>query len=386
MNKIRDLLIVLFTKKFFKKTLAYFLIIIIFYLLRWFLWLFLMIFIFSYIFFTFWEYLKNKFDLFIDKYCLYSKRQKIIKKVISLNFVVILEYILFIWIIIFVLYDLLPRLINELSQLNNQIPFVSEEINKVTNTLQELKNFNNKLWLTITQIIESRDYQVILNILKQVKTVWIYFFQFILSLILSFVFIVDRKKLSKYLFWIKKSSFSFLYKEYSIIIEKIVKSFWLIIKAQSLIALINTLLTVIWLLIIWFINWWNFPFLLTLLLIVFLTWFIPVLWVFISSIPIIIVAYSFIWWYTIIVEIVLLILIIHTIEAYYLNPKIVSRLFELPVSLTFLILIISEHLFWVAWLLIWVSLFYFLVWLLIDFDNLIIKKNKEIKKQKILIK
>ena len=39
-------------------------------------------------------------------------------------------------------------------------------------------------------------------------------------------------------------------------------------------------------------------------------------------------------------------------EAYFLNPKIVSHLFELPVSLTFVILIVSEHIFGIAGLLI----------------------------------
>ncbi len=386
MHQIKNILLLLFTKKFFKKTLAYFLIIVFFYLMKWFLWLFLMIFIFSYLFFTFWKYLKQKFDWFIDKYCKKHKRKKIIKKLISFNFIIILEYLLFSWIIIFTLSDLLPRLISELSQLNSHIPIVWEQINNVTNKLQEFTNFNSELWWTISQVIESKDYEVILNILKQIKTVWLYFFQFILSLVLSFVFIIDRDKLFKYLYWIKKSSFSFLYKEYSVIMEKIVKSFWLIIKAQSMIAWINALLTVVWLFIIWLIHGWTFPFLLTLWLVVFLTWFIPILWVFISSVPIMIIAYSFIWWYGVVIEIILLIFIIHTIEAYYLNPKIVSRFFELPVSLTFLILIISEHLFWIAWLLIWVSLFYFIIWLLVDIDNLIVKKNKQIKKQKTLTK
>jgi predicted PurR-regulated permease PerM len=44
----------------------------------------------------------------------------------------------------------------------------------------------------------------------------------------------------------------------------------------------------------------------------------------------------------------LLIAIVHIIEAYYLNPKIVSSFLELPVSLTFIILIVSEHFFGLA--------------------------------------
>jgi predicted PurR-regulated permease PerM len=200
------------------------------------------------------------------------------------------------------------------------------------------------------------------------------------SIILSFVFLIDRFRLQKYLHGIKKSSFSFLYKEYKIILEKIVKSFWLILKAQAMIALANSILTIIWLTIIWLIHGWTFPYLLTLWLIVFIAWFIPVLWVFISSIPILIIAYSMIWGYTILIEVVLLVSIVHIIEAYYLNPKIVSRFLEIPVSLTFIVLIISEHLFWIAWLLIWVSLFYFLVWLMRDIDSSLKKNKKKIKK------
>jgi len=386
MDQIKDVLVILFTKKFFKKTLAYFLIVLFIYLFRSFLWLFLMVFIFSYLFYTFWKYIKVKFDNFILTHCKVEQRQKIIKRIISVNLIIIFEYIIFVWFLIYLISDLLPQLITELSTLNSQIPFIWEQINLITTKMQDFMSFNSKLWLTITQVIESKDYEVIINILRQLKTAWIYFFQFIISLILSFVFVIDRKKLTKYLYWIKKSSFSFLYKEYSIIMEKIVKSFWLILKAQSMIAWINALLTIVWLFVIWLVHGWTFPFLLTLWLFVFLAWFIPVLWVFISSVPIIFIAYSFIWGYWVVIEIIFLILIIHTIEAYYLNPKIVSKFFELPVSLTFLILIMSEHLFWIAWLLIWVSIFYFITWLLVDIDKLIVKKNKEIKKQKVLTK
>jgi hypothetical protein len=43
-------------------------------------------------------------------------------------------------------------------------------------------------------------------------------------------------------------------------------------------------------------------------------------------------------------------------------------------------LIVSEHLFWIAGLLIWVSLFYFIVWLLRDVDKVLNKNRKHIKR------
>lgn len=40
-----------------------------------------------------------------------------------------------------------------------------------------------------------------------------------------------------------------------------------------------------------------------------------------------------------------MIAIVHAVEAYYLNPKIVSSYVHFPVFITFIILLISEHLF-----------------------------------------
>jgi predicted PurR-regulated permease PerM len=55
-------------------------------------------------------------------------------------------------------------------------------------------------------------------------------------------------------------------------------------------------------------------------------------------------------------------------------------------SLTFIILIIGEHFFGIAGLLIWVSLFYFLAELLKDIDKAISKKHKLRKIEKRLLK
>jgi len=376
MDKIKEIINSLFTRKFIWKFVAYLLLVIAFYLFSDFLGIFFLTFILAYLFLATAEFLENNICLFITKI---NKKgiceNKFLKKYL-LNFLIVTVYLVFIWWIVFIVSDLVPKLITELSELPKRIPFLAEPVNSVTNHLVELKNLNKEIWGSIDEIITNKDIDVVMDILSRVKSASVIFLQVILSLILSFVFLIDRFRLKKYLLGIKKSSFNFLYKEYKIILDKIVKSFWLIFKAQALIALINSVLTVVWLMIIWLIHGWAFPYILTLWLIVFIAWFIPVLWVFISSIPIIIIAYSMIWGYTVIVEIVLLICIIHVIEAYYLNPKIVSRFLEVPVSLTFIILIVSEHIFWIWWLLIWVSLFYFIVWLLIDIDN-VLKRNKK---------
>jgi predicted membrane protein len=106
------------------------------------------------------------------------------------------------------------------------------------------------------------------------------------------------------------------------------------------------------------------------------------LWVILSSIPIMIIWYITYWDFMIIPIIILLIVIVHIVESYYLNPRIVSSFLKIPVSLTFVILLVSEHFFWLSWLLDWISLFYFSMWLIKDFDKMIWKNKKKIEKNK----
>ncbi len=160
------------------------------------------------------------------------------------------------------------------------------------------------------------------------------------------------------------------------------RGFGLIFKAQSIIALVNAIITSIGLIIISFIHGGAaFPFIFTLSLIVFICGFIPVFGTFLSGIPILILAYGYgssagdgI---TIALLCILMIAIVHTIEAYYLNPKIVSSYMNFPVFVTFIILLISEHLFGLIGLLIGVPLFSIITGLIEDLDKYV----SEIKKK-----
>lgn len=192
-------------------------------------------------------------------------------------------------------------------------------------------------------------------------------------MILSYVFLIDRTKITTYLESIKRGNFSFIYEEYSIIFGKIAKGFGLIFKAQAFIALANALLTVASLVIIsLFHGSTTFPYIITLGVIVFIFGFVPILGTFLSAIPILIIGYNYGGW-NVILSIITMLIFIHTIEAYYLNPRIVSSYMELPVFLTFLILLVSENLFGFVGLLIGVPIFYILIDLLKDFDHFVTK-------------
>lgn len=364
-----------FNKFFVHKLLAYILLIVSIIILQDFLLIFFLIFVFSYLFLTLWKFLKSKLDSFFSKKWFWIKNSKILKKFFSLNIIIVFLYLVFVWLLVFVIIDLLPQLIQELEKLPKYIPALSEQINIINTKLQEIKNINTEIWWSLNQILSKQDMDILLQILEKLKAFWYIFLQIFLSLILSYIFIIDRDKLHSYLIWLKESNFNFLYFEYKNIVKKVVKTFWLVFKAQGVIAFINTVLTTIWLFIIWTVHWETFPFLMTLAIIVFLCWFIPVLGTFISSVPILLIWYVTFWWWWIIFEIIFLVALVHAIEAYWLNPKIVSSFIHLPVSLTFMILIISEHFMWPLWLLIWIASFYFIMELLKDAD-IIISKSK----------
>lgn len=372
MTELNNFFSFFLTKKAIKKIIAYIVLILFIYIFKDFVPMFFGIFVFSYLFYALAKFIQEKWIALAMK----NKNFKFLKK-ISLSVIIALEYLIFIFIITMIISWMLPKLIIELKDLAQTIPLLNTKLNQVTSFLEELKNINLEIWTTLNTVISSKDYQLLLNIFNQVKIFSLAFLQIILAFVLSFVFVIDRKKLGKYLAWVKSSNFSFFYEEYAIIFEKVVKSFGLIFKAQAQIAFANTVLTLIWLYAIGIVYWGIFPYILTLAIVVFVFGFIPVLWTILSSIPIMIIAFSFYWTISAVLMVLMLIAIIHMIEAYYLNPKIVSTHLEIPVSLTFIILIVSEHFFWIAWLLIWVSLFYFLVWLVKDFNTMLDKKSKK---------
>ncbi|NDK07772.1 AI-2E family transporter [Candidatus Gracilibacteria bacterium] len=358
------------TKKFIKKIVAYLLLILFFYILFDFIFIFFLTFIFAYLFSSLGFFIKNKIDNFIDEIVSKNKLRKILKKVISINAIVLVEYIILIIMLVFTLSNVLPKIVDELVSLPEKVPFIKNEVDNVVTKLQDLIAFNTELGGSITEVVNTQDINIVFDIFNKLKSAGILFIKILLSLILSYVFIVDRHKLKKYFLGIKNSNFSFFYHEYSDFFERIVKSFGLIFKAQSLIALTNTILTAIGMYFIGMIynNGMLFPYFITLIVIVFVCGFIPVLGTFISSLPILFIGYNM-GGFSVIIAILLLISIIHMIEAYYLNPKIVSSFLNLPVSLTFVILIVSEHLFGMAGLLIGVSMFYFIEGLLKDADK-----------------
>jgi predicted PurR-regulated permease PerM len=374
MFSLKNLLPLIFGEIFWKKIIAYTLLFFIGYLLRDFLVLFFVTFLFAYIFLELGTYLSHK----IHDWGMRGKADRahqIARKYATANIVITSLYIIFIGIVIFIFVNILPQIGGEINRFLRDAPKIALGWQDFLKRIEEWANMELGLNALIGDLVSSDNLESIgQKAISYITNAGIIFTKFLVALILSYLFIIDRKAIEKFLGQIKNGNFRFLYDEWSVIAQKLWRGFGLVFKAQSIIALTNALLTTIGLLIISFLHGGaTFPFIFTLSLIVFICGFIPVFGTFLSWVPILILAYGYgapTWDGLVIVfSVMLMIAIVHAVEAYYLNPKIVSSYLHFPVFITFIILIVSEHIFGLIGLLIGVPLCSIILGLVEDLDH-----------------
>jgi predicted PurR-regulated permease PerM len=162
---------------------------------------------------------------------------------------------------------------------------------------------------------------------------------FLLALLFSFLILLDLKTLRKSVTELHDTRISFIYDEVSDSVYSFCRVLGRAFEAQLIIALFNTFLTAIGIQLLGLDQQIAF-----LLLIVFLCSFIPVAGVFISSVPICLVALQTGGLQLVVLAIVL-ITIIHLIEAYILNPRIYGSRMHLNPVIVLMILTIGGKLF-----------------------------------------
>ncbi|MES9672546.1 AI-2E family transporter, partial [Bacillus pseudomycoides] len=178
--------------------------------------------------------------------------------------------------------------------------------------------------------------------------------QILLSLILSLFFLLEKERIIVFTSKFEDSKLSIFYKEIAYFGQKFARSFGKVIEAQFLIAVVNCILSVIALVFL------GFPQLLVLAVMIFLLGLIPVAGVIISLFPLCIIAYN-IGGIAYVVYILIFIAVIHAIESYFLNPKLMSAKTNLPIFYTFMVLIFSEHFLGIWGLIIGIPIFIFLL-------------------------
>jgi predicted PurR-regulated permease PerM len=188
--------------------------------------------------------------------------------------------------------------------------------------------------------------------------------QLLVSIILSLFFLMEKSYITRFTATFVDSKLGWFFKEVGHFGRMFLDTFGKVLEAQLLISLINCILTTIALWIM------GFPNLLGLALIIFVLGLVPVAGVFISLAPLGLIAFS-VGGIQYVIYLVILIVVIHAIEAYFLNPKLMSSKTNLPIFFTFVVLIFSEHLIGIWGLIVGIPLFVFFL------DLIGIKRKQE---------
>ncbi|WP_446899122.1 AI-2E family transporter [Clostridium sp. LBM24168] len=326
-----------FSKESTKRVLLFVAIILFFYIFQSLVNLFLLTFLFSYI--------MNSLQILI------LKKFKNITPAKE-NLVTSLLYAALFSSIIFIIVKYIPQLINQTKSL---VSYFSEL--QFTDT--QNSDIVQKYLAAILGQIDIKSYiksgfnasiQLVSDIGKWSVDIFI-------SIMLSMFFLIEKRTLIKFTKKFGNSRISGLYKYLIFFGRNFLNSFGKVIQAQIIIAFVNTILSVIILSIL------GFPQLLTLGFMIFVLSLIPVAGVIISLVPLSLIAFN-IGGLTKVVYVLIMIAVIHCIESYILNPKLMSSKVKIPIFFTFVILIVSEHILGVWGLLIGIPLFMFILDLL----------------------
>ena len=157
-----------------------------------------------------------------------------------------------------------------------------------------------------------------------------------LALLFSFLILVDLNRIKAGILRLRSSRVGDFYEEAAPPIARFGILLGRAIEAQAAIAFINTVLTLVGMLLL------GIPLVAMLSVIVFICSFVPVLGVFISTTPILLVALNA-GGLPLSLAAVALVVVIHAVEAYLLNPMIYGKHLKLNPVLTLIILYVGYH-------------------------------------------
>ena len=242
------------------------------------------------------------------------------------------------------------------------LPLLVNEIIKMVNSVLKFYQSQDGSWLikqlnhyisasTVTAQVKhgiNLAFSTLTSLTKMAVT-------FFLSFILSFFYTIELKQVYSFSrLFLTSDLFSWLFEDIYFFGKKFVNTFGVVLEAQFFIALCNTALTAICLMFM------HMPQILALALMVFIFSLVPVAGVIISLIPLSMVGYS-VGGIRDVIYIVIMIIAIHALESYVLNPKFMSSRTELPIFYTFVVLLVSEKLFGTWGLIVGVPIFTFLL-------------------------
>lgn len=286
---------------------------------------------------------------------IYNGVNKLVKRFVNVPsmIVLLLVYGLLILIMVWGVYRMVPLIIVQVKQvyLMIQQAYMYPDRNQWNETIIEFMDT-----LNVQRLFEP-GLSAVMKV-SQLGT------QLLVSIILSLFFLMEKSYITRFTATFVDSKLGWFFKEVGHFGRMFLGTFGKVLEAQLLISLINCILTTIALWIM------GFPNLLGLALIIFVLGLVPVAGVFISLAPLGLIAFS-VGGINYVIYLVILIVVIHAIEAYFLNPKLMSSKTNLPIFFTFVVLIFSEHLIGIWGLIVGIPLFVFFL------DLIGIKRKQE---------
>lgn len=164
------------------------------------------------------------------------------------------------------------------------------------------------------------------------------FLQFLISIVLSFLILWDLPSLKRGIQALANGRTSEVYAEIAPSITAFGVMLGRAFEAQTLIAMVNALLTSIGFMIL------GIPSIALLAAIVFFCSYIPVVGVMLSTLPAALFAFKT-GGITLVLWLVVMVLVVHAVEAYMLNPIIYGRHMKMHPVAILVILMVGEHLF-----------------------------------------
>jgi len=276
-----------------------------------------------------------------------NRRRELVTYQVPDGFILIVLYIVFILVLIFASIVLGPKLAAYFTDLANV--FINFNIDAVKASLDP----------RLAEVLGNVDFQKYIEeagimLASGVTAVGGFGINLFLSLILSFLLLLEKNKIRKFGERLAESRVSFIYDYWITFGGNFCTTFGKVMKVQVIIATVNSIISIILLTIL------DFPQVMSLGVMIFLLGLIPVAGMIISLVPLSIIAFN-IGGISKVIAVILMILLIHSVEAYILNPKLMSNQTELPVCFIFIILLVGEHYLGVWGLLIGVPIFIFLL-------------------------
>ncbi|MFC6181322.1 AI-2E family transporter [Lactiplantibacillus daowaiensis] len=245
---------------------------------------------------------------------------------------VIIVYVVVIGVFIGALSYAAPTLVTQLKVIPDMLA------KAITN--HPVLNKNIDKW--INQAIHSSELiqngkSLLLTGIKEAGQIGTGFTHVLMAIFLSFIFSLTRGRMVSFGRQFLSSKFSKFFHNVYFLTRKFVLILGKIIETQLIICTINTLLMTIGFVII------GMPSIMVLSIIVFILGLVPVAGVLLSMIPLTLLAFAS-GGLIRVVEIIVLVIIIHAFESYFLHPRLMADRTDLPVFATFITLIIMESL------------------------------------------